>query len=332
MSLNDCSLRDLNLGAQNQCKALGIGWCNVTDNFNFNTQLRTDNIDNTPVTKRLILSIVSQIFDPLGLLSPAVIVGKVLLQRLWLLKSEWDDPIPTDIIHTWNSIVDSLSYLSTIKVPRHAFQCNALRTELHIFTDASQTAYGACAYVRTVCTKQVVVKLFLSKAKVAPLKPVSIPRLELCGALLGAQLYDKDFSPLTPGHFLIGCPLTAPVCDDDLRDVPINRLSHYQRVEQLRQHFWSRWSKEYISKLQMRSKWRETVTDLKPNAMVLIKDINLPPLKWKLGRVIRTIPGSDGVSRVADIRTSTGITRRAYAKICPLNTDDDTELKKTVVS
>ncbi|XP_050685556.1 uncharacterized protein LOC126979985 [Leptidea sinapis] len=141
-----------------------------------------------------------------------------------------------------------------------------------------------------------------------------------------------DFSPLTPGHFLIGRPLTAPVCDDDLRDVPINRLSHYQRVEQLRQHFWSRWSKEYISELQMRSKWRETVTDLKPNAMVLIKDINLPPLKWQLGRVIRTIPGSDGVSRVADIRTSTGITRRAYAKICPLNTDDDTELKKTVVS
>ncbi|XP_014370711.2 uncharacterized protein LOC106720507 [Papilio machaon] len=124
-------------------------------------------------------------------------IGKVLLQRLWLLKLQWDDPLPADILRTWNRFVDNLSYLSSIKIPRHAFQCDVTRVELHIFTDASQTAYGACAYVRTVCDDRVVVKLLISKGKVAPLKPVSIPRLELCGALLGAKLYDKIRSSLT---------------------------------------------------------------------------------------------------------------------------------------
>ncbi|XP_041980987.1 uncharacterized protein LOC121734441 [Aricia agestis] len=318
MSPNDNNIidtfRNLNFGEHSQCRTLGLGWCNVSDDFNFNTQLQQA---TSNVTKRTILSSVSQIFDPLGLLSPSIIIGKVLLQRLWLLKLQWDDPLPADILRTWNRFVDSLSHLSSIKIPRHAFQCDGTRVELHIFTDASQTAYGACAYVRTVCDDRVVVKLLMSKGKVAPLKPVSIPRLELCGALLGAKLYDKDYYPLSPGHFLIGRPLTAPVCEDDLQHLPVHRLSRYQRVEQLRQQFWTRWASEYISELQIRAKWRENA-ELKPDTLVLIKDVALPPLKWQLGRVVRTIPGDDGIARVADIRTASGVIRRSYTKICPL--------------
>lgn len=131
----------------------------------------------------------------------------------------------------------------------------------------------------------------------------------------------RDYLPLSPGHFLIGRPLTAPVCEDDLRDLPVHRLSRYQRVEQIRQQFWSRWAREYISELQTRTKWRENVADLKPDTLVIIKEINLPPLKWQLGRVLKTIPGNDGISRVADIQTSSGIVRRPYTKICPLVND-----------
>lgn len=128
----------------------------------------------------------------------------------------------------------------------------------------------------------------------------------------------RDYLPLSPGHFLIGRPLTAPVCEDDMLDVPAHRLTRYKRVEQLRQQFWLRWAKEYISELQTRTKWKVNTTDLKPDTLVIIKDINLPPLKWQLGRILKTIPGKDGISRVADIQTSSGIMRRAYAKICPL--------------
>lgn len=126
-----------------------------------------------------------------------------------------------------------------------------------------------------------------------------------------------DLSPLCPAHFLVGRPMTAPVCAD-LDKRSISSLTCYQRVEQIRQHFWTRWSKEYVSELQTRSKWKSTRSELKADTLVVIKDSNAPPLKWKLGRIISVSPGKDGVSRVADIRTATGVIRRAFSSICPL--------------
>ncbi|XP_061712824.1 uncharacterized protein LOC133521773 [Cydia pomonella] len=132
----------------------------------------------------------------------------------------------------------------------------------------------------------------------------------------------QDYTPLTPAHFLVGRPLTAPACAD-LNDAPVHRLTRYQRVEQMRQHFWARWSKEFISELQVRTKWTRNMDDLKVDTLVLIKEDHAPPLKWSLGRITKTFPGKDGVSRVADIRTSRGTVRRAFSKICPLPTHDD---------
>lgn len=787
-------------------KTLGLGWNNVSDTFYFNSQFHAN--DN-PVTKRSILSSISQIFDPLGLLSPTVIIAKILLQQLWLLKIGWDDKVPSSIARTWNRFVISLQTLDTIRVPRHAIGSQPMYMELHVFSDASQAAYGACIYIRTVnIDNTVLVRLLFAKSRVAPLKPVSIPRLELCGALLGSKILDKvrrslrcefknvvfwtdstivlgwlrmspnklktfvqnrtaeileltqdvqwrhvrtkenpadlasrgsnldelasstlwweapdflrsasfsldnhkvidadeelpevrpaissfithdesnltyfsfyrfsqfkrmkravayalrfiynirnknnkrtgiisleelnesqiilirwsqmesypnehkllssssqckikgnlaklnlflddnkiirvggrlgnshefsydkmhpillsskhyfslllfrhghlqllhagpqallcnlretwwplggrslarrvvnacvtcnrirgriltpqmgnlpieridacfpfyrcgvdycgpvlilnrkgrgarttkayiclfvclatraihlelvsdltseayllslnrfisrrgkptlilsdngrnfvglmndfkqfinrcspdfieyaasqqiefkfippysphfgglweagvksckyhlrrvvgnahltfeefctvlsqieavlnsrplsplspdpkDLCPLTPAHFLVGRPLTTPACDD-LKDIPAHRLKRFQRVEQIRQHFWTRWSKEYVSELQVRTKWTDNKAELKEGALVLIKDSNLPPLKWNMGRVLRTIPGKDGISRVADLQTASGVVRRAYAKICPLLQDDE---------
>lgn len=176
-------------------KTLGLGWNNISDEFYFNTQFQND---DKPVTKRSILSNVSQIFDPLGLLSPTIIVAKVLLQQLWLLKIGWDDAVPCSVARTWNRFVISLQYLNNVRIPRHAIGNQPSYVELHVFSDASQTAYGACVYVRTVNEdKTLSVRLLTSKAKVAPLKPMSIPRLELCGALLGAKLLDRVRSSLT---------------------------------------------------------------------------------------------------------------------------------------
>jgi hypothetical protein len=89
----------------------------------------------------------------------------------------------------------------------------------------------------------------------------------------------QDFVPLTPAHFLVGRPLTAPVTSADIQDTPTHRLSRYQRVEQLRQHFWSRWSKEYISEMQARTKWKAHRDNSQPHTLVMIKEDHLPPLK-----------------------------------------------------
>ncbi|XP_013181006.1 PREDICTED: uncharacterized protein LOC106127472 [Papilio xuthus] len=132
----------------------------------------------------------------------------------------------------------------------------------------------------------------------------------------------SDLLPLTPGHFLIGRPLTA-LPAGCYEHHATGRLSRYQHLEHLRQHFWSRWSKEYISELQLRTKWRSNLNPLQEGVLVILKEDNLPPLKWRLGRVVAVHPGADGVSRVADVRTATGVVRRAFSKICPLPHDDN---------
>lgn len=127
----------------------------------------------------------------------------------------------------------------------------------------------------------------------------------------------NDLSPLTPGHFLIGRPLTAPACSDLTRSTT-SRLPRYDRIAQIRQHFWKRWSLEYISELQTRTKWQTNQDTLIPNTLVLVKEDNLPPLQWRLGRVVQTYPGKDGISRVAVIKTATGDIKRSYHKLCPI--------------
>lgn len=110
-----------------------------------------------------------------------------------------------------------------------------------------------------------------------------------------------DLSFLSPGHFLIGRPLTslpAPVRDHDDNPGPLQR---YARLEQIRRHFWQRWQKQYIHEMQARSKWRQNYDTLSVGDLVVIEEDNVPPLSWRLGRVARLFPGPDGVSRVGDV-------------------------------
>lgn len=92
----------------------------------------------------------------------------------------------------------------------------------------------------------------------------------------------------------------------------------YQRIEQLRQHFWQRWRNEYLAELQQRSKWRLKQTEPRIGDMVVFKESNTPPLKWRLGRVLQLYPGTDGVCRVADFTTQRGVVRRALNRVCLL--------------
>ncbi|XP_049865132.1 uncharacterized protein LOC126366187 [Pectinophora gossypiella] len=177
------------LDLSNQASVLGVQWTPNTDTLSFSIKLDTL---NDKITKRLILSNTCKIFDPLGLLSPCTVTLKILLQKLWQLKLSWDEQVPNDIKKVWLKMIGSLDDLLSLSVPRHVMCLSPVKIEIHCFVDASQQAYAACVYMRTVSnTKNINIKLICAKTRVAPLKAVTIPRLELCAALLGARLVAK---------------------------------------------------------------------------------------------------------------------------------------------
>ena len=128
----------------------------------------------------------------------------------------------------------------------------------------------------------------------------------------------NDLQALTPGHFLTLSPLGSPP-DADLISHPTNRLSRWQLLQKLHQSFWSRWHREYLHTLQQRHKWNNIdVASPTVGSLVLIKEDNVPPLLWPLGRIIELHPGSDGRVRVVTLRTTKGILTRPIVKLCPL--------------
>ncbi|XP_024878123.1 uncharacterized protein LOC112458620 [Temnothorax curvispinosus] len=126
-----------------------------------------------------------------------------------------------------------------------------------------------------------------------------------------------DLEVLSPGHFLTMEPLVS-VPTLDVTPLPMNRLSRWQLVQRIHQDFWKRWHQEYLHTLQQRPKWLTSVNPLGVGALVLFKDANMPPLRWRRGRVEALHPGSDGVPRVATVRVADGTITRPLVKLCPL--------------
>lgn len=144
-----------------------------------------------------------------------------------------------------------------------------------------------------------------------------LKRIEAClnsRPLFPESVDPNDLNALTPGHFLTGGPLTA-LPSKDFTNIPDNRLKHWEASQKLVQSFWKRWSSEYLTTLQQRFKWREVKENLKVGDFVIIKEENLFPTQWKLGRVQETQLGKDGLCRTATIKTATGLLKRAIAKL-----------------
>ncbi|XP_033224543.1 uncharacterized protein LOC117177747 [Belonocnema kinseyi] len=135
---------------------------------------------------------------------------------------------------------------------------------------------------------------------------------------LRAHLDDPtDISALKPGHFLIGSPLNA-VSEPPLVDVFLNRLTLWQLIQQLRDHFWKPWSAEYLKELQTRSKWTTTSSSIQIGDLLLIRHENLPPTQWPMGRGLQLHPSKDGLLLVVTLRTKTSILDRSIVTLRPL--------------
>ncbi|XP_077282596.1 uncharacterized protein LOC143908711 [Temnothorax americanus] len=383
----------------------------------------------------------AKLFDPMGLLGPTVVVAKILLQTLWQSGVGWDESVPQEVHTKWLQFRLQLSNIDKLRIPRCVKQrAEARFIQIHGFCDASERAYGACVYVRTqLGPESYASHLLCSKSRVAPVKAISLPRLELAAALLLSQLMDKVKSAidtigmsirlwsdstitlnwinshsrkwstfvanrvgeiqrltetsnwrhvkssnnpadvlsrgLLPSE-LVDCELwwhgpsylRLPECDwpssefevltedlpeqkvacmaassfdfgtlNDLIDRSSNlnktcRIVAYCRrfftpnqakasttIQQMLQHFWTRWRNEYLNSLQERHKWqRAKGRQLEPGQLVIIKQQGLAPLQWLTGRIERVHLGADGVARSATVKTTKGSYDRPLTKLAVL--------------
>ena len=165
-------------------KCLGLVWDTVSDTLGYLPVPATQ----PARTKRQILQRISRFFDPLGLQSPVLIQAKVFMQTLWKLEVGWDDPLPDEITKQWSLVSQDITEASLQTYSRFLGPLSSGSVELHVFCDASQLAYAAVAYLRVLDQLQPVANIIFSKSRVAPVKQVSIPRLELLAAVLGAKV------------------------------------------------------------------------------------------------------------------------------------------------
>ena len=126
-----------------------------------------------------------------------------------------------------------------------------------------------------------------------------------------------DLSCLTPGHFLVGAPLTS-LPEPILQGLPESKMCRWQRIQRLQQNFWDRWSKDYLHTLQQRTKWNKVSPNIQKGTLVLLKEDNTPPTSWCLGRIKEVFPGSDKLVRVVQVKTARGLIKRPIHKVVPL--------------
>jgi hypothetical protein len=168
-------------------RALGVHWCLESDVFNFRV-----NLQDTPLTRRGILSTISSVYDPLGIAGPFLLKGRKILQEITALKDGWDNQVPDNLVQLWNAWRIQLPSLQNLKIDR-CYKPAGFGTvksmSLHCFADASEVGYGTACYLRQVDTEdKICVSLVCGKSRVAPLKTVTIPRLELTSATLSVKI------------------------------------------------------------------------------------------------------------------------------------------------
>ncbi|XP_073811694.1 uncharacterized protein [Musca autumnalis] len=177
----------LNFDDSSTAKTLGIRWNARSDSFFFVT---TPFPNSCSYTKREILSQISKLFDPAGWLSPCIVVAKIIMQKIWSDGTGWDEVISPITLSQWKIFQSDYSSLDRVSIPRWLHYIPSAEIQFHGFCDASEKAYAAALYVRIARGSSISTHLVYSKTRVAPVKTLSIPRLELCGAVLLAEMID----------------------------------------------------------------------------------------------------------------------------------------------
>ena len=166
-----------------------------------NNLLQINAVNKTlPTSKRGVLSFISSIFDSLGMLAPATLEPKLIIQEIWKRKLDWDEELTPDLKHRWNDGKATLHKLPSIEIPRwygfNFLQESAL--EFHVFADALSCAYGAVTYLRFQSNSELKCSFVIGKSRIAPIKEnlLSIPKLELQAAVTASRIKVKIMEEL----------------------------------------------------------------------------------------------------------------------------------------
>ena len=180
-------------------KVLGLVWRPTTDDFTFDLRPLLSILKGMKNTKRSVLQSAARIYDPLGFLTPFTIRIKCMFQEMWERGLSWDQELPPDLTREWQQWCSELPQLHQLAIPRW-YQTdirNKHALTLHVFCDASERAYSAAAYLQGESPDgESKMSLVASKSRVAPLKKMTLPRLELMGAVIGARLANNLMTTL----------------------------------------------------------------------------------------------------------------------------------------
>ncbi|GFU45794.1 integrase catalytic domain-containing protein [Nephila pilipes] len=163
-------------------QVLGVEWDTDKDVFQIDVQAKIVEASKEPVTKRLLLKLMSKFYDPLGLFAPVTVIDT------WLSGIKWDELLPPAVAQQWHKWINELQCLKDIRIPRWIGFSETSDVTIHVFCDASERAYGACLYARHTVNNFTEVNLICSRSKLAPVKKIILPRLELLAALIGTRL------------------------------------------------------------------------------------------------------------------------------------------------
>lgn len=180
----------------NVTQSLGITWDNDRDEIIFDLTNKIP--EDKDITKRTMLSdLMSLIYDRIGLMATLKIKFKIIMRETYCLETGWDDPLPAHILQPYKQLKIDMNKTKEIRFPRKIIIDQYVSLELHGFCDASEWAYGACIYIRSENKNgEIMSRLLCARSRVSPLKKTTLARLELCGALLLAKLYEIVSSAL----------------------------------------------------------------------------------------------------------------------------------------
>ncbi|XP_052783285.1 uncharacterized protein LOC128219515 [Mya arenaria] len=166
-------------------RSLGLQW-----DLNNDTFVSTFSSEGKPFTRRGVLSMINSIFDPVGFLSPVTIQGRLIMRDLTTNAKGWDEPLPDTQLANWRSWVDTLPDLKKVHIPRTYSEEGFTHgtSSVHIFSDASEQAIAAVAYILTYEAGLAQIGFLMGKSKVAPISGHTIPRLELCAAVIAVKI------------------------------------------------------------------------------------------------------------------------------------------------
>ncbi|GFV87229.1 integrase catalytic domain-containing protein [Trichonephila clavipes] len=189
---NENCIGDVCESGERSLKVLGIIWNLNNNTFKLDAQPLLELIKNLKNSKRCVLKTAAKIFDLIGFISPFVLIIKCLMQEIWEYGLGWDEQLPTELKNKWETWCSQVCLLNDVTLERKYFPYpldKGKDLQLHIFCDASPRVFGVVAYFRYVTANDDIYTSFITtKSRVSPLKKLTLPRLELLGAVLASRI------------------------------------------------------------------------------------------------------------------------------------------------